>query len=370
MVDSTDLEAAVRAGIVPGETVDRLRSFSAERRGVPAADEERFGLIGGLADIMSSAELVLLLGAVAMLLFSIAPIAAALLPPVAWLLAEHFTRKRRLTLASFVLFALFAIAWAMACLGVALLIPFPASTRGLATVPDALPALPGLIVAAATAMGCAAWWIRFHLPIAYAATVMAGVNVMTHVARLAVPDAPAWLVSIYLVLIGIVIFLLAMWWDMSDVRRETRRADVGFWLHAMAGYQIANASFRLIFGVAGDPVGWGRLYSFTSLAPDGTAIIGVAIAVLAAFCLVALAVDRRSLLMSSIAFVLPAMIRATTLSGDAATTMGAVSMGALLLALSYFWTPGRAAVLAVLPLTLRAQLPRTTIRTSGQRPVM
>ncbi|MGK4495665.1 hypothetical protein ACSLVN_28040, partial [Klebsiella pneumoniae] len=33
---------------------------------------------------------------------------------------------------------------------------------------------------------------------------------------------------------GVLVFLLAMWWDMSDKERRTRRSDVAFWLHLAA----------------------------------------------------------------------------------------------------------------------------------------
>ena len=370
MVDGTDLEAAVRAGIVPADVADGLRNFAAQRRGSPAAGEERFGLAGGLADVMTAIGIFLLLGAAIALLGQI-PFAPAILAPVAWALAEHFTRKRRLTLTSILLFAIFALAVCMSLLPVAMMLAEPgqfvALDHGLHT-PATLSPLQSLVVAAGAAGSCAAWWFRFRLPIAVAGCVMALVNILTHVMRIAIPDAPAGFVSVHLLLVGIFIFLAAMWWDMSDIRRETRRSDVAFWLHAMAGYQIAGASFRLIFGVAGDPVGWDRLLAFTALPPQAGGAI-LALLAFAAFCMLALAVDRRSLLMSSLAFVVPATARLTGLSGAGAMLVAVMAVGAVLLALSSFWTRLRALILARLPATVRAQLPRTALVNHGSRPV-
>ncbi len=370
MVDSSDLDAAVRAGIVPAAVADSLRNFAAERRGAPAAGEERFGLAGGLADIMTALGILLLLGA-AMAFLGQIPFAPAVLAPVAWALAEHLTRRRRLILTSIILFAIFALAVCLALLPVAMILAEPVGLipidHGL-RVPAALSPLQSLVVAAGAAGACAAWWFRFRLPIAFAACVMALVNLLTHVMRMTIPDAPAGFVGIHLLLVGILIFLVAMWWDMSDIRRETRRSDVAFWLHVMAGYQIAGASFRLIFGVAGDPAGWDRLLAFTTLPPQaGAALLGLL--AFAAFCLLALAVDRRSLLMSSLAFVVPAAARLTGVPAAGGLLIALMLAGALLLALSSLWTRLRAAILARLPSAIRAQLPRTAIVSHGSRPV-
>jgi hypothetical protein len=370
MVDSTDLEAAVRAGIVPANVAASLRNFAAGRRASPAAGEERFDFAGGLADIMTAIGLFLLLGA-AILFLGQVPFAPAILAPIAWALAEHFTRRRRLTLTSILLFAIFALSVCLTLLPVAMMLVEPGQfvplDHGLHT-PASLPPLQSLVVAAGAAGSCAAWWFRFRLPIAVAACVMASANILTHVMRMAIPAAPAGFVSIHLLLVGILIFLMAMWWDMSDIRRETRRSDVAFWLHAMAGYQIAGSSFRLIFGVAGDPVGWDRLLAFAPLPPQAG---GAVLAVLAfpAFCMLALAIDRRSLLMSSLAFVIPATSRLTGLSNMSGLLIALMLIGAVLLGLSSFWTRLRAMILARLPVGIRAQLPRTAIVNHGSRPV-
>jgi hypothetical protein len=271
-----------------------------------------------------------------------------------------------------VLFAIFALAIALTLTAVAMLMPepgrMPSADPGMMRVPTMLSPLQSLIVATGCAWACAAWWFRFRLPIAVAAGVMAAVNLLTHVMRMAIPAAPAGLVSMHLLLVGIGIFLAAMWWDMSDIRRETRRSDVAFWLHAMAGYQIAGASFRLIFGVAGNPAGWDRLFAFATLPPQAGGAV-LALLAFGAFCLLALAVDRRSLLMSSLAFAIPATARLTGLSGAGGILIAVMLAGALLLALSSFWTRLRAAILAPLPATIRAQLPRTAIASHGARPV-
>ena len=47
-------------------------------------------------------------------------------------------------------------------------------------------------------------------------------------------------------LLGIGIFLFAMWWDGSDRARLTRRSDVAFWLHLLAAPMIVHPVFTLL----------------------------------------------------------------------------------------------------------------------------
>ena len=67
----------------------------------------------------------------------------------------------------------------------------------------------------------------------------------------AIGDAPARgdLMLVFLLVFGIGVFLFAMWWDASDPKRETRRADVAFWLHLLAAPMIVHPVFKL-FGLS------------------------------------------------------------------------------------------------------------------------
>jgi hypothetical protein len=182
------------------------------------------------------------------------------------------------------------------------------------------------------------------------------------------PEAPAWAVSSVLLAGGLATLALALWWDMSDIRRQTDRAQIGFWLHAAAGFQIAGASFRMIIGLRNQPDGWERLFS--SAVADPT--VGAALATLllaSAFCAFALAIDRRSILMSSLIFVLPALAHMLRGAGPAAWLLSAMSVGAFLLLIATRWTRMREAILVRLPLHVRAQLPRTELISAGGRPV-
>lgn len=367
-MDEQDLEAAVRSRVIAPEQADQLRAFVAARRSTPAADEERFRLFDGLGDVMTAAGFALLFGTIPLFLAAMTPLAGLVMLGCLWALAERFTRRHRLSMTSMVLFLFFVVTAAMTLLHFGLLVPGGARTGGLPAAPAGLPPMGGLVVAAGSALACAAWWLRFRLPIAFAAIVLASLNVLVHLARLAMPDVPTLLVSLLLLIEGVAVLAAALWWDMSDIRRETRRSDVAFWLHAMAGFQIASASFRLIFGVVGNPVGWDRLYMFTVQTP-GFAQSLAALVLFVAFCAMALAIDRRSLILSSLVFVFAALARATGMDGPAGAPGAVMMIGLILVLLSTFWTMLREALLARLPIAIRAQLPRTETLSRGARPI-
>lgn len=377
MYDTTDIDAAVRGGALSQADADRLRSFTAARRATPLADEEELPVVGGLADAMTTVALVLMLAGLASVTIHVGDLKWALVAALAWGIAEIILRRRRMPLTGTLLFMLFAVFWALVCLQVAgRLLPTVLMTRSLITIPPPL----GLLCATGTMLGCYGWWRRFGLPLAYAGAAMAGLNVAIHVLRLLAPNASADFVAVVLLLGGVATFALAMWWDMSDVYRQTRRAAVAFWLHAMAGFQLAGATFRLIVGVEGQPRGWERLFSFT-LGQSGPGAAVVVLSVFVFFCLLALAIDRRSILMSSLIFVVPAgaqllgggplanYVSRSWPIGNSSLAAALIAAGLVLLVISVRWSALRLYVVARLPVALRAQLPRTDLEIVGPRPV-
>ncbi|MDT7535878.1 hypothetical protein OVY48_21005 [Sphingobium sp. SA2] len=367
MFDNQDIEDAVRDGVISRDVMRMLRNRAAQARRAPTADEERFSGSIALADVMASIGLWMALSVMAAISVTISPIAAGAVAPVCWVLAEYFTHRRRQILASVVLFIFFVLLVSMVGLGVGILIMGVGQNGGVLPMrPTGMPPTIALIVAATAVMACVAWWTRFRLPMAYAAAVIALINIFVHVARIVWPDVGASLVGVLLLFIGVCLFLLAMWWDMSDVRRETVRSDVGFWLHAAAGFQIAGASYRLLFGVAGAPAGWDRLYSFTPMAANGSEI-AFATLLFVLFCWIALIVDRRALLMSAMAFLVKMQFNDGLLAVGFPLTL--TLLGIVTVLLSIFWSQLRALAIEPLPLVLRAQLPRDAMTFERDRPV-
>jgi hypothetical protein len=143
---------------------------------------------------------------------------------------------------------------------------------------------------------------------------------------------------------GMGMFLFAMRWDSSDPRRETRRSDVAFWLHLLAAPMIVHPIFTLL-GLT-----------------EGSATIAEGVIVVLLYVvlgLAALAVDRRALLVSALAYVLYALNSLFQQYGvvELSVALTALVIGSALLLLSAFWTNVRRAIVQPLPEGLRARLP-------------
>jgi hypothetical protein len=202
-------------------------------------------------------------------------------------------------------------------------------------------------LSAAVAAG-ATWahWRRFRVPITIAACAAGAVGVALGLVASAIGDAPAlrnaMLAGAFV--LGIAVFGFAMWWDASDRERLTRRADVAFWLHLLAAPLIVHPVFHAL----------GVLDNSVSM---GSAIVVVLLYVVLA--LVALAIDRRALMVSALAYVLYALSALFRELGAVGLNVAltALVIGSALLLLSAFWHSARATVVGLLPEGLRTKLP-------------
>lgn len=339
MYSEADLQSAIAAGALSHEAAEALRAHVAGQRAAPVADEEHFRLLTGFNDIFVTIAAILLLVACGGIGAAIGPgIAGLLVAGASWGMAEYFTRQRRMALPSIVLLLAFIGGLA----------------SGLGGIVEA--ALPDLsdrqeaLVGAGVALVCAgaAWlhWRRFMVPITVAAGVGAGVAVAVALILAALGDAAGKDVVLPLVfLAGCAVFGYAMRWDTSDRARETRRSDVAFWLHLLAAPMIAHPLFNWLGVTAGHNIGAG-------------AAVGV-LAIYVGMGLIAVAVDRRALLVSALAYVLIALSWLLRQFGGLELNVAITGLviGTALLLLSAFWGPIRRAVVSRLPAALQARLP-------------
>ena len=202
------------------------------------------------------------------------------------------------------------------------------------------------MIGGATALAAWMHWRRFMVPITVAAGAVAVVGVVIALIVGFIPAARDWIFPLVLIA-GLGMFAFAMRWDMSDLDRRTRRSDVAFWLHLAAAPLIAHPVFNLLGVFDGDV---------------GVAKALVVIALYIAFAFIALAVDRRALLVSSLVYVLGAMYALFEQSGavELAAALTALVIGSALLTLSAFWQPMRRQVVGVLG-GLREKLPPTQV---------
>jgi hypothetical protein len=353
MYSDSDLEAAVAAGALSPDAASALRTYVATRSGGAAVDEEHFRLITGFNDIFVGIAAAILLFAVAWIGQAFgpnidgdgpSPFAGLFVAATAWGLAEFFTRKRRMALPSIILLVAFTGGVLLTALTTFVL------ALGEARFENNEQAIALVIAASAAVAAGATWlhWRRFRVPITVAVGALTVVGVAMALIASAVGDVPA-LENVMLasaLVLGLGVFLFAMWWDSSDRARETRRSDVAFWLHLLSAPLIVHPIFSLL-GLT-----------------DGDATIGEALVVLGVYVLLgltALAIDRRALLVSALAYVLFALISLFREFGavELNIALAAFVIGSGLLLLSAFWHGVRRSIVRPLPPGLQARLPVT-----------
>lgn len=367
MYSQQELDDAVASGVITAQAADALRAHIEGQRSTAIPDEEQFRLITGFNDIFVSIAAAILLFALGWIGQSIgqssglivgdhggpSPLAPLFVAAAAWPLAMFFTAKRRMALPSILLL--------LAFVGGVFATALFAFVLGLG--PDNFdnnPQLGGVVAAISAAVAAgAAWlhWRRFHVPITIAAGAgsVAAIAVGLLVAALGQnAEAAKNIILGFVLFLGIGMFLFAMWWDGSDRARLTRRADVAFWLHLLAAPMIVHPVFTLL-GLTGGHI---------SVA-EGLAVIALYVGL----GITALAVDRRALLVSALAYVLFAMQQLFKQFGavELNIALTALVIGSALLLLSAFWHQARRAIVRPLPDSLQSRLPivdRTSVAAS------
>jgi hypothetical protein len=379
MYSEEDINSAVAAGALSAEAAASFRAHMTKVRELPRGSEENFRLINSFNDIFVAIGIVILLLAVGtigqaiaglieprpdtMFLRSNAPpsqaemdawqaasalnsalemaFAGLLVAVAAWPLAEFFTRRRRMALPSIFLLLAFVggVLFAIVGAGQALLL-FDDDRMGALLISGA---------ALLAALAAYLHWQRFMVPITVAAGAagVAGTIIALILAAIGPQNMSETVVFSLVFVGGLAVFAFAMRWDMADVERVTRRSDVAFWLHLLAAPMLAHPVFALLGVTGGDNV--------------GVAAALAVVVVYVAFGLVALAIDRRALLVSALAYVLFALTFLFQEFGavELGFALTALVIGSALLSLSAFWQPIRRAVVGALPRHLQDKLPAT-----------
>ena len=331
MLEPSELQAAVAAGVLDVQQAERLSAFLAARGGTVETadpDHERFRLIGGFNDIFVTIGIALIFGALAALMIASPGLFPYIGAALAWGLAEVFTLRRRMALPSIVLAVLFAVLVAASAY-----LPFASATRQ--TVVPVFGVLAGI--------GAGAHYARFRVPIDIALTASAAVYFMFALLVFPSPDMLAYSGHAALAM-GLAVFACAMYFDLSDPARRTHRGDIAFWLHMLAAPLIVHGIFAGVIGASrfsGEHAG----------------------AVLAAtlmFVLVALVIDRRAMIVAALTYAGGALYYfvkgAGTVADTAALCILLLGGGILLLSIGWRWL--RALIVPRLPLgAFAARLP-------------
>ncbi len=243
MISETALTAAVDRGVVTADQITMLREIEGELASASALeprDEERLRFVSGFGDIFVTIGLALFLTALGYFGMALGFSGKwAITAAAAWGLAEFFTRKRRMALPSIVLLVVFAYA----VFSAVFLAFFPLELAVRASVFNLAYVHPLALAAAGVAGAAAAClhYLRFRVPITPAAGAAALIAACVGAMGALIPELFETLVRPALFVCGIIVFILAMRFDISDPERLTRRTDIAFWLHLLAAPLIVHS---------------------------------------------------------------------------------------------------------------------------------
>lgn len=356
MLDARLLGEAVSEGIISPDQEQRLLALAAARPVFdPRGPQERFRVIRDFNDVFISVGVGLVSVAVHFLLPWVSqsiwdpasgglmanPVMRGLVEAVAggavfWLLAELLVPRRRSALTGLVLLLIIA----------GFLVDPLASALHAVTAWAAPSATPADEFAwnsdwfrTVHAFGLLAllFFLRFKLPIALG--LFAGCASLSLLSLIGGGPDAGWGFRAAAVLIGLVILAAAIALDIRDRMRLTWRSDAAFWLHAVSAPYI-------VMGVVG-PQALRIVTNSAGVIDVSTQQWALLVVSLVALALVALVIDRRSLILSSIlawGVVLYGAFGSAQLgwSGSIAQILLVLGIGVLLL--GSFWQPIRRAV--------------------------
>ena len=143
---------------------------------------------------------------------------------------------------------------------------------------------------------------------------------------------------------GFATFVYAMWWDMADRVRQTRKSDVAFWLHLIAAPLIVHPIFSILGIFDGN---------------NGLFEAGIVLVLYALMAVLSIAIDRRAMLVSGLAYVLYAcsmLLKTYGVDSSSSAITGVIIGGALLL-LSVYWHSCRTVLFHFMPQAIQQSLP-------------
>ncbi len=359
-----DLDAAAAAGLIGEDQAIALRNFQAQRDGMTGATSEKFQLFGGYADLVIAIGMAMVLIAVAIFVSTIIDGYGADQSFIGMIMCGGaafgiFRLTQRINLRAS---PAMALVLTTAFAGFSIFAAMLALIAMIGTFAHALqfeaPVLGGAVAIHIAVMRI--HWRRFRFPPTLA-LITAGYAfvALSMVDTLAGFDLRGIMGAAVALVIATGTMIAGVWWDLTDIRRETERSQIAFWLHCLAGVLMSRALFSLLTGTT---MADGELI-LTGLSLDQFPWV---LAMVLGAALISLLLDRRSLLVGCL---LPTVgIFEGFGNGAMSAIAGLMLAGTSLIFFSTAWVRLRTGLLALLPERIAAQLPRTSLTAQGQRP--
>ena len=298
----------------------------------PTKPDEAIALVGGMNDVLVTVAAVLIQFAVAGLAvdFLLGSGSTVWLVMVANLatagvLAEVFVRRKRLRLTGLVLTCMIVgNVWLL----VMSLFPWGNDASLLDEFAEAAPfegqgVIATTTAASAVAAALCAWWLR--VPIAPTLAVLCGLIALVMGVETVASGIILGRPNLTSLVFGLTCLGAGIWVDVRARAEGERLPPVGFWFHLASAWLIVHPVFE-----------------WASQAGAGTT---GAIILYAAFALAALALDRRSLAVSALAYLIAGVtgaLEGLTNTPDGSWELIALVASTLLLALALRWDQSRA----------------------------
>jgi hypothetical protein len=348
------LHDAERHGLISGEVSDRLLPFLVER-GVTVAghaakpveegawsDTETPRFVRGFHDVLITIGVIVALSG----LWGLASIYAVL--PAIVILSELLVRRQRLALPAV------ALTMALLCWTVAF-----ASFWHLGSVSLWEDGSGAVRFVAAFPIVLGLYYLRYRVPLSLALCIMSALALaLTLLVRalLWVSGDPLFLINHPAVVSGssvacaIGLFAVALSFDLGDIRRQTTRSDIAFWLHMGAAPALLYSVISL-FSLDGN---WLDLMHTVSIKTP------VVVLTVAALMLVGLIIDRRAFVTSgllSLGFAIYGVFRQGSATMDTYLFTTLLIVGMIVLVIGTGWMPLRRLVVSAMPSALAQRLP-------------
>jgi len=348
MLTRNDLDEAVRGGIITAAQAESLAALPGKRHDARQAmtlRDERFVFMRSFNEFFIALGVVLLgvgLWTASRGDSQVATAMAWAFPIIVWGLAEYLTAQRRYVLPSIVLAVLFVVSVVLLAGRFPETLPASGSGHHISWLPSFMHA-DSFTGCAVTLLAAIAFYVRFRLPFSLLMIVASAIPLvlMSTERLIGLPDEGS--VTIALLILGLIVFAIALRFDMSDRERLTRRSDCAFWLMLAAAPLIVHPVINLV-----------TKGSITGFAANATTL-----GIVAVFALVALIVDRRAFLVSTLIYLGATLVSSiTAITGEGnALWVTLVIMGAAVVLLGVGWQHARAFVMRPLPPSFVSHFP-------------
>jgi hypothetical protein len=207
------------------------------------------------------------------------------------------------------------------------------------------------------------YW-RYRVPIALAILILSVcafllAGLITLLGRLTGTDDFAvtypTVTSLIFLASAILLFAVAMRYDMADPSRLTRRSDIAFWLHLTAAPALLYGMLAVVFL---RKAGHGGLFSLDGLPAYESA--GQVLVIVVILMAIGLIIDRRAFVTSGLISLIAAVgsiLSRGTLDGRGTVFIALLIVGVVVLTIGVGWPKLRRLVVGLFPEGLKAKLP-------------